>query len=57
MINKKIMDKISGKCKNDKILKKFIMKVLNNEEEGRQYNKTYKRFVKEALREIENNEV
>lgn len=52
MINKKIMDKISGKCKNDKILKKFIMEVLNNEEEGRQYNKTYKKFVKEALREI-----
>jgi hypothetical protein len=57
MINKKIMDKISGKCKNDRILKKFIMEVLNNEEEGRQYNKTYKKFVKEALREIENNEV
>lgn len=57
MINKIIMDKINGKCKNDEILKNFIMEVLNNEEEGRQYNKAYKKFVREAFKEIENNEI
>lgn len=57
MINQKIIDKINDKCKDNEILKEFIMEVLDNEDAGKQYNKAYTGFMKHALKEIKNDEI
>lgn len=57
MINPIIIDKIKKKCKDDTVLIDFIIKILNLADGGKHYTKSYTKYVDEALKEIEKNEV
>jgi|GEM_PF-5405131 len=57
MINPIIIDKIKKKCKDDTVLIDFIIKILNLADGGKHYTKAYTKYVDEALKEIEKNEV
>lgn len=49
--NSTIIEKIKDKTKNDVSMQKFLLDILNHENENSQYTKEYEKLIDKALKE------
>ena len=52
--NSTIVEKIIEKTKNEPILQKFILDIVNHENETSQYNAEYTKLIEKAITDMEN---
>lgn len=48
-----ILKKLKEKTCDDEILRDFLLSILKNEAEGKQYNKYYKKEIDKSIKKIE----
>lgn len=54
--NTAIIEKIKDKTKNDVGMQKFLLDIVNRENENSQYTKEYEKLIKRAIKERGSNE-